>query len=76
MEMLQNEINQLEKTLMSKTNIVKCVQTRLENRVYRPSPELCKDEVELGLKTEALQLKQTEEDLIKMIEHAKYVFYI
>lgn len=76
MEMLTNEINQLEGTLMSKTNIVKCVETRLENRVYRPGPELCKDEVESGLKNEALQLKQTEENLIKMIERAKYVFYI
>lgn len=76
MEMLENEINQLEGTLMSKTNIVKCVETRLENRVHRPGPELCKDEVELGLKNESLQLKQTEENLIKMIEHAKYVFCI
>ncbi|KYN38866.1 Tektin-2 [Trachymyrmex septentrionalis] len=71
MEMLRNEITQLETTLMSKIGVVKCVETRLENRIYRPGSELCKDEVELGLKKEALQLKQTEEDLIKMIEHAK-----
>lgn len=72
--MLGNEINQLEETLVSKTPAVKCVGTRLENRIYRPGLELCKDEVELGLKNEALQLKQTEEDLVKMIEHAKYMF--
>lgn len=71
MEMLGNEISQLEGALMSKVDVVKCVETRLENRVYRPGSELCKDEVESGLKNEALQLKQTEENLIKMIEHAK-----
>ncbi|KYM98067.1 PREDICTED: tektin-2 [Cyphomyrmex costatus] len=71
MEMLGNEITQLEATLRSKIGVVKCVETRLENRIYRPGSELCKDEVELGLKKEGLQLKQTEEDLIKMIEHAK-----
>ncbi|KAL0133171.1 hypothetical protein PUN28_000734 [Cardiocondyla obscurior] len=71
MEILEKEIKQLEKTLTSKINVVKCVETRLENRVYRPGQELCKDEVELGLKNEVLQLKQTEENLIKMIEHTK-----
>ncbi|XP_077278867.1 tektin-2 [Temnothorax americanus] len=71
MEMLGSEINQLEGTLMSKIAPMKCVETRLENRVHRPGPELCKDEVESGLKNEALQLKQTEEDLVKMIAHAK-----
>lgn len=74
MEMLGNEISQLEETLMSKIGVVKCVETRLENRVYRPGSELCKDQVESGLKNEALQLKQTEENLIKMIERTKYVF--
>ena len=76
MEMLGNEITQLEATLMSKIGVVKCVETRLENRIYRPGSEFCKDDVELGLKKEALQLKKTEENLIKMIEHAKYVSYI
>jgi len=71
MEMLGNEISQLEGTLTNKTYVMKCVETRLENRVYRPGSELCKDEVETGLKNEALQLKQTEENLIKMIEHTK-----
>ncbi|XP_011172391.2 tektin-B1 [Solenopsis invicta] len=71
MEMLGNEISQLEETLMSKIGVVKCVETRLENRVYRPGSELCKDQVESGLKNEALQLKQTEENLIKMIERTK-----
>lgn len=72
--MLGNEIIQLEKALMNKTGVVKCVETRLENRAYRPGSELCKDEVESGLKNEVLQLKQTKEDLIQIIEHAKYIF--
>lgn len=72
MEILGNEIKQLEETLISKIDAVKCVETRLENRVYRPGSELCKDEVEQGLKNEELQLKETEKNLIKMIEHTKY----
>ncbi|XP_072748508.1 tektin-B1 [Anoplolepis gracilipes] len=71
MEMLGKEIIELERALMNKTGVVKCVETRLENRAYRPGSEFCKDEVELGLKNEVLQLKQTKEDLIQIIEHAK-----
>lgn len=66
------EITEAERALMSKADPVKCAETRLENRVYRPGAELCKDEVELGLKSEVLQLKQTEEDLIKIIECTRY----
>ncbi|XP_012531688.1 tektin-B1 [Monomorium pharaonis] len=71
METLKNEISQLESTLMSKADVVKCVETRLENRVHRPGSELCEDQVESGLKNEALQLKQTKEELVKMIEYTK-----
>jgi len=74
MESLAQEIMQLEATLISKVGVVKCVETRLDNRVYRPGSELCKDEVELGLQSENLQLKQTEEDLTKLIACTKYVF--
>ncbi|XP_011329167.2 tektin-2 isoform X3 [Ooceraea biroi] len=68
MEMLRKEITEAEGALTSKTDIVKCVETRLGNRTYRPGAELCKDQVELGLKSEVLQLRQTEEDLNKIIE--------
>ncbi|XP_050459754.1 tektin-2 [Cataglyphis hispanica] len=71
MEMLGKEITELEKSLMNKTKVVKRVETRLENRAFRLGSELCTDEVELGLKNEVLQLKQTKEDLIQIIEHAK-----
>jgi len=74
MELLVKEITQLEETLTRKLGVAKCVETRLENRVYRPGSELCKDEVESGLQSENFQLKQTEEDLTKVIAHTKYVF--
>lgn len=73
-EMIDKEMNQLEEMLASKINVLKCAETRLENRVYRSGSELCKDEVELGLKNEVLSFKQTEEDLIKILEHVKYVY--
>lgn len=74
MEKLEKEINQLERALICKTDVIKCAETRLEKRNYRPGYELCTDQVDLGLRKEILQLKQTEEDLVKAIEHAKYVF--
>lgn len=76
MEALKKEIVQLEEALRSKADAVKCAETRLEMRAHRPGFELCKDEAESGLRNEVLQLKQTEEDLIKAIERAKYVFDI
>lgn len=73
MEALKKEITRLEGALTSKIDVMKCAQTRLENRTYRPGYELCKDEVETGLWSEVLQLKQTKENLNVAIESAKYV---
>lgn len=75
-EMVDKEMNKLEEMLANKINVLKCAETRLENRAYRPVSELCKDEVELGLKNEVLSFKQTEEDLIKILEHVKYVYFL
>ncbi|XP_032664952.1 tektin-B1 isoform X2 [Odontomachus brunneus] len=71
MEVLKKEITRLEGALTSKIDVVKCAQTRLENRAYRPGYELCKDDVETGLWSEVLQLKQTKENLNGAIESAK-----
>ncbi|EFN79055.1 tektin-2 [Harpegnathos saltator] len=71
METLKKEITRLEGALVSKMDVMKCAQTRLENRTHRPGYELCKDEVETGLWGEVLQLKQTEKDLTGAIESAK-----
>ncbi|KAK2581423.1 hypothetical protein KPH14_005098 [Odynerus spinipes] len=74
MENLQKEIIRLEDELLHKTDAIKCAETRLENRSYRPGAELCEDEAQLGLKKEVLQLKQTEEDLARTIENAKATY--
>lgn len=74
METLQKEILRLEDALLHKTDAIKCAETRLENRTYRPGFELCRDEAELGLKDEVLQLRQTQKDLIKVIENSKAAY--
>ncbi|CAK9829318.1 TEKT2 [Anthophora retusa] len=71
MEILQKEIVRLEDALLHKVDSIKCAETRLENRTYRPGFELCRDEADLGLKDEVLQLRQTEKDLAKMLENSK-----
>lgn len=73
MDILQKELARLDDALIAKTEAIKCAETRVENRTYRPGFELCRDEAELGLKDEVLQLKQTKEDLINKVNCAKYV---
>lgn len=73
MEILQKELVRLEDALTQKIDSIKCAETRLENRTYRTGFELCRDEVELGLKDEVLQLRQTEKDLRKVLNNSKYV---
>ncbi|CAL7936308.1 unnamed protein product [Xylocopa violacea] len=70
MEILQKEIVRLEGALMHKIDSIKCAETRLEKRTYRPGFELCCDEAELGLKDEVLQLRQTEKDLSIVLENS------
>ncbi|XP_015589193.1 tektin-2 [Cephus cinctus] len=74
MDILLKELARLDDALQSKTDAVKCAETRLENRTYRPGFELCRDEVDLGLKDEVLQLRQTKEDLIAKINSAKATY--
>ncbi|XP_076760250.1 tektin-B1 [Xylocopa sonorina] len=74
MEILQKEIVRLEGALIHKIDSLKCAETRLENRTYRPGFELCCDEAELGLKDEVLQLRQTEKDLSTVLENSKGVY--
>lgn len=71
MEILQKEIVRQEDALLHKIDSIKCAQTRLENRTYRSGFELCRDEAELGLKDEVLNLTQTEKDLTKVLENSK-----
>ncbi|XP_076622267.1 tektin-B1 isoform X4 [Colletes latitarsis] len=74
MEIMQKEIVRLEDALLHKTDAIKCAETRLENRTYRPGFELCRDEADLGLKDEVLQLQHTEKDLKKVIENSKEAY--
>lgn len=71
MENLRKQIGELESALRAKTDDVKCVETRLENRTYRPGFELCQDEPEFGLKDELLKLQETKEELSKKIDIAQ-----
>lgn len=71
MEALEKEIRQLEAALRDKINAIKCAESRLENRTYRPGYELCRDESEFGLRDEVLQLRQTKEELNAKINSAK-----
>ena len=73
MDILQKEIIRLDDALLAKTDAIKCAETRLENRTSRPGFELCRDECEIALKEEVLQLQQTKEDLTEKINCAKYV---
>ncbi|XP_046487845.1 tektin-2 [Neodiprion pinetum] len=73
-DIMLKEIARLEDALLAKIDAIKCAETRLENRTYRPGFELCRDEADLGLKDEVLQLRQTREDLINKINCAKATY--
>jgi tektin-2 len=73
MEKMSKEVADLEQALQNKTNSAKLAETRLENRMYRPHPELVQDEVHSGLRDEVLQLRQTQQDLSRKIDDAKLV---
>ncbi|XP_043289923.1 tektin-2 [Venturia canescens] len=74
MELLMKELPKLEDALRNKIDAIKCVETRLENRTYRPGFELCRDEIEFGLKDEVLQLRQTKEDLTSRINSTRAAY--
>lgn len=76
MEKLEKEIKTLEGTLQAKIDAQKLTETRLENRYLRTGPENCRDEPELGLREESVQLKQTIKDIHDKIDCAKYVITI
>lgn len=73
MERILKEVADLEQALLDKTNPVKVAETRLENRMFRPGPELVQDEVQYGLVDEVLQLRQTRQDIFKKTDDLKLV---
>ncbi|XP_015119462.1 tektin-2 [Diachasma alloeum] len=74
MQSLMNELTRLEEALRNKVDAVKCAETRLENRTYRPGYELCRDEPEFGLNDEVLQLRKTKSELVTKINCTKATF--
>lgn len=74
MERVLKEIQILDEALQAKVDARKLCETRLENRAYRPGVELSRDEPELGLKDEVMQLRQTQEDLTDKINCAKATY--
>jgi hypothetical protein len=76
MEKMLKEVADLEQAVLDKTNPVKLAETRLENRMFRPGPELVQDEAQFGLVDEVLQLRQTCQDLIKKIDDGKLVLVL
>jgi hypothetical protein len=73
MERILKEVADLEQALLDKTNPAKVAETRLENRMFRPGPELVQDEVQYGLVDEVLQLRQTHQDIFKKTDDLKLV---
>lgn len=74
MERVLKEIQILDEALQAKVDARKLCETRLENRSYRPGIELSRDEPELGLKDEVMQLRQTQQDLTDKINCAKATY--
>lgn len=74
MEKVAKEIETLESALNDKDDARKLAESRLENRTYRPGIELARDEAEIGLKDEVMQLRQTQRDLQDKIYCAKATY--
>lgn len=73
MEKAAIEIRTLENALLAKINVGKLVETRAENRTYRPYLELVRDKVVSGLEEEARNVKKTMMMLQNKIDHMKSV---
>lgn len=74
MERVLKEIQTLDEALQAKIDARKLCETRLENRAYRPGVELARDEPEMGLKDEVMQLRQTQQDLMDKINCSKATY--
>jgi len=68
---VEREIRDLEDALLDKTNKMKLVETRLENRTYRYGVELTRDDAQYGLSQELLQLRAILKALQAKLNDAK-----
>ncbi|KAL3310875.1 tektin 2 (testicular) [Cichlidogyrus casuarinus] len=62
---MENELDRLEKSLVAKIPMTKLVQTRLENRTYRPGMDLVFDKPQRSLLAENISLDETQKALQK-----------
>lgn len=76
MEKLEKELKVLGTTFQAKEDALKLAETRLENRYLRTGAENARDEPELGIRDEAVQLRQTIKDLNNKINCCKYDYII
>src|SRR6218665_1768776 len=53
---VEAEINRLQTCIRYNNKVTKVAQSRLENRINRPSEEMCHDNVQFGLTDESKQL--------------------
>ncbi|XP_022236663.1 tektin-B1-like, partial [Limulus polyphemus] len=67
----RNEVQQLEKSLQDTAGPMKVVQTRLENRKWRPQMELCGDSPQASLRQEFMQLQDVQYALQKKLQEAR-----
>ena len=69
--LLHSQLTDLENSISSKNDSIKWIETRMENRSYRPNFEHCQDEVDSSLKEELSKLKESKEILIVKLNHVK-----
>ena len=60
---MEDEIQGLEESLADKTPPMMVVQTRLENRTYRPNVELCRDHPQYGMVEEVAEIAESQQIL-------------
>ncbi len=68
---VEQEIQGLEQSLAEKTPPMMVVQTRLENRTYRPNVELCRDTPQYGMVREVAEIANTQGKLREKLEVAE-----
>ncbi|XP_076333693.1 tektin-2-like [Tachypleus tridentatus] len=67
----KNEVQELEKSLQDTAGPMKVVQTRLENRKWRPQMELCGDTPQTSLHQEFMHLRDVQSALQQKLQEAR-----
>lgn len=60
---VEEEIGGLERSLAEKLPPMMVVQTRLENRTFRPNVELCRDDPQYGMVKEVAEIAESQQAL-------------